>query len=379
MESVSLSTDPGLFFPHLMMGQRDLQIFPLYGQQKNSGSFGGPLFPSNGILSLISAIGFDGGGTNFSAGGATGVTGTSPGNATTLSAQANAGATSVTVASATGYATNGYVQIDTNANGVSTTECRKITNVVSTTLTLDTALTYTHSSGAAVHTVSAPFTHTIVQGNTLPSMTIEQNTGGYQSLQYFGCRSDKFSMKAAVGDSALSYTSDITAMGVNVLATPTPISGVTSESPYVFAEGTISFGGQTLAQCTNVEIDIENSIKGTYTFNQSHNLQFLTPISRKVSGKLDVVWTSFNDATWGYFNQMLPTAGTQFVLSATFAHPGTGGSVTFTMPQVNISKYADDIKMEDVIITSLNYEASMQVSTTSTINSTIVNSAWLAY
>jgi len=451
-----MESDPGLFYPQLMMGIRDVNVFPLYGTRKNAGDIGAPFFPTNGIGMFVAAIGSDGGDyTNYIASsqgnGVTGVyttgasttlssavtqgavvltvttssttavvtsgtvTGTAvpvvnfPGTSlvaaattitgTTLSAAATgsgqvlAGQNTITVTSATGITTGVYVQIDANVSGTTTSEVRKVTNVASTTITLDTPLYFTHANSAAVKVVAGPFTHTILQGNNLPSLTVEKNIGGYQSLQFTGTKVDKFSMKAEASDTEVTMTSNVIAKTYNVMDTPSAVS-VINELPFVFSEAnlTINFGyggGAVVAtQVSNVSIDIENGLKPTYTFNNSHDLQFLTPITRKITGQFDVVFTSLDDATWGFFNIMQNQV--QGSLSLTFTHPtgsvpspnpSAGYAITISLPAVNLAKYADALKLDDVVMTTLNFEAAYAIGATppSTINSTITDGRWLPF
>src|SRR3990172_2360632 len=91
--------------------------------------------------------------------------GSTPTNATTLSAPAAAGDTSVTVASATGYATNDYVQI---GSGAQKPEVRQVTTVVTNTINFAKKLRRAHANGDAVTEVVAPFTHTMKVGEDFP-------------------------------------------------------------------------------------------------------------------------------------------------------------------------------------------------------------------
>jgi hypothetical protein len=366
----NLALDPGLFFPKLQWGQRDTNVFGLYGQNKNSGSLTGPLFPSNGAALVVAAIGADG-----AAG--SGVTGSSPTNSTTLSALSTAGATTVTLTSATGYAVGNFVQIDVNNTvGPTTSEVRKISSITTNTLTLDAALVYGHASGAAVSKVVAPFTHTITQSNTLPSLTVEKNLGGFESLQFSGARVNKLSLSAQVGNQEVGCSYDMIAKHVGVLPTPSAIS-IVNEDPFVFAEASLSLFGQTVAQAETVQLDIENGLKDTYTMNQSHDLQFLTPVTRHIAVKSDVVFTSLDDATWGYFNQMVNQNVGAFAFSLT--HPNNGGTWTFNLPAIQIKTYSDAVPFDDIIKSTLNLEASYDFTTSKTISATLVNSVYLAY
>ena len=326
------------------------------------------------------------------------VTGTTLSAAATATGQAISGTSSITVASATGITTGSVIQIDINSSTTSA-EVRKVTNVASSVLTLDTPLYFTHLTGVAVKVVTAPYTHQILQANSLPSLTVEKVIGGYQSLQFTGAKIDKYSLKADAGESAVSFTAGMITKSYNVLNSPTtPTPFIQNELPFVFAEAQVhlfdSTGADTglVAQVSNVSLDIENGLKPTYTFNNSHDLQFLTPVSRKITGQFDVVFTSLNDATWGFFNTMQNQV--QGALTLTFTHPtssnqvpgappvpatSSGYSFSITLPAVNIAKYADAIKLEDVVMTTLNFEAAYSLTTASTISTTIGDARWLPF
>lgn len=382
MTGNQLELDPGLFWPAVMMGQRDLNIFALYGQNKNAGSISGPLFPSNAGLLLPAAIGIDGGALgagSTNAGNGQGVTGSSPASSTTLSAAVSSvGATTITLTSTAGYTNGVFVQVDVNLAGTTTSEVRKQVGApAGSTITLDSPLNFTHANGAAVSVVQSPFTHTIVQANTLPSLTVEKNLGGAESLQFSGARVNKYSMSVQATNQEVAVTADMVAKHAGVLPTPTAIS-VTNEAPYVFAEATFSLNGQTVQQAVNASIDIENGLKDTWTLNQSHDLQFLTPVTRKVSGKCDVVFHNFDDATWGYWTQMVNQTN-MGTFSLSFVHPSSGGTVTVTCPYTRIKSYSDAVKMQDVVISTLQLDMGLQLSNLTTISATIVNAAYLPY
>lgn len=542
-----------------MMGVRDLNVFPLYGQRKNTGDVGAPFFPGNGIAMYVAAIGADGGDYTVAIAGTKGygVTGTASGVGTGAIATGNAitqaavllntnGTTTVSVASgtlsgsavpvynfpgaatvtaagsttftgstvtgttltttatdtgqaiagintvvltgtATGIVAGTYVQIDVNGS-TTTAEVRKVTNVTTattTTLTLDYPLFFTHAVGAAVIGVTGPFTHTVIPTNVLPSLTIEKNIGGYQSIQFTGSRVDKYGLKIETSDAPVSFSAGVTSQSFQILggvnaatlsgavsnsaktqvtyATAAPhgysvgqqvsVSGVTgtggagtfnvievvlavpttstfvlantvtatystggavastltpitvaNELPFVFSEAVVNmnfgagYGGNVQAsQVANLSLDVENGIKPTYTFNGSHDLQFLTPVSRKISGQMDVVFTSLTDSQWGFFDIMQgqiqgsvalsithPTGSTTtspYVQGYTTATTNAGYGLNITLPAVNFAKYTDALKMEDVVMTTLNFEASYPLGTSNpqTIQSTIVDGQYLPF
>lgn len=364
--------DPGWFSPTLMQNLRDKQVYNLQGEAKYGGTLTGPIFPSNAMELLVASIGAD------NVAGA-GVTGSTPTSSTTLASGITAGTNTFSLTSATDYAVGSIIQADVNGTGpVTTAECRKIATLTGTTGTVDSNWTYNHLSGAAVSVVTAPFTHTISQQNTLPSLTVEKNMGGFQSLQFAGCRVNKFDLKAPVGNTAVEMTADLMGRSVAVLDSPTAVT-VADELPFVFAEASVSLYGGARADASNVTVTLENGIKETYTYSGAHGPSFLTPVTFHVNGSLDVVWSSLDDATYGDWtrahNQTLGA------LTFTLQHPASAGTITINLPQIALSKYAGAIKAEDVVMSTLTYEASRPLSGTSqyTMQATVANSAYMPY
>jgi hypothetical protein len=376
MEGNSLNLDPGLFWPKIIVGQRDQNVFPLYGQFKNAGSLDMALMPTNaaaiipGTLGADAAIGF-------------GITGASPTTANTLNGGTTAGASTVTLTSATGYTVGTFIQVDVNLANTTTSEVRKITVVAANVLTLDAPLVYGHLSGAATAKVVAPFTHSITQTNfSLPSFTIEKNLGGFEALQFAGARFSKLDLKCQATNSEVTVSADVMAKSATVMTTPTtPV--LNNEMPYQFAECAVSLFGNAVNQASTAELTLSNTLKDTYTMNSSHNLNFLSPVARVVNLKSDIVFTSLDDPTWGYFtlmqNQALSTqAAGAFNLSIT--HPNNAGAWTFTCPTCYIKSYSDSIKIDDIIISSVAMDAALNVSTNVTMTASLVSpSVYLAY
>jgi len=233
--------------------------------------------------------------------------------------------------------------------------------------------------GTDAVTGSGPYTHALSQANTLKSLTVEKNIGGRQSLQFAGAKVNKLSIKAPAGNEPVQVSADMIAQSVAILTSPTAIS-ITNEMPFVFAEATLTLFSHARAEVTNSDINIENGIKETYTYSSNHGPSFLTPVSLKVNGTIDVVWSSLTDSTYGDFTNM--QSGTLGALSIAFTHPGGSGySVTVSMPQVTLSKVAPDVKFEDVVMSTLSYEASRPLSGGSqySIGATVVNGAATAY
>lgn len=445
MTSNTMEEEPGWFSPEVMQGVRDLHIYNLQGEAKYNGAVAGPLFPSNAMALVAASIGQDAnagygvigtfasltsttlasptvaGATTFTVASGSGfavgqqvtvdtgsfqevrkvtvVSGTSITVAdalafahasaatvttyaptTTLNGALTAPTTTVTVTSAAGLAVGNIIQIDVNSvSGTTTSECRKITNISTNTLTIDQAVTYNHANSANVSLVAAPFTHTFVEGaSTIPSLTVEKNLGGFQSLQFAGCRVNKFDLKMPVGNTAAEMTADLMGRSVAVLNSPTAIS-VTNELPFVFTEATLNWYGTLRSDTTNVNLVIENGVKETYTYSGNHGPSFITPVTLHVNGTVDVVWDSLNDTTYGDFNRL--DQQTLGALGFQLQHPTLSSTINFVCPQIAITKFANDVKISDTILSNMSFEATRPLSGGAqyTIQATVSNSVYLPY
>lgn len=222
----------------------------------------------------------------------------------------------------------------------------------------------------------APYTHTISTATLLPSFTVEKNVGGFQSEQYAGCRIGKMTLKCAASNTPVQITADLTGQSVTILSTPTAVTEV-NELPFVFTSAALTVFGHLRSEATNVQIVIDNGLKETYTFSGQNGPNFITPASLKVNGSFDVVFSSLNDPTYGDFTTMAnQTLG---ALSLVFT---VGANVcTISLPQIVISKYATPLKVGDVIVATVDFQASRPLTGGSqyTIQAVVNNSVATAY
>lgn len=358
-----------------MVGTRDLQTFGLYGQEKDTGAIDGPIFPTNGILLFTAAIGLDG-----QAGA--GVTGTAGGGiTTTLNGGTSAGATTVVVTSPSGIVANTtIIQIDINTGTTATAECRLVTNVAGSTLTLDAPLVYAHLTGVAVISVVAPFTHSIQESgiSNIPSLTIEQNIGNAQSLQFAGCRVGKFDLKGQATDTEATMTCDMTAQSVALLTSPSAVT-IVDENPFVFSEFVLDYNAGQIKSPTNFALTIDNGLKPTWTMNNNVELQFNPSTALHVNGSFDVVFDTFNDTTYGFWQFM--QSHNEVAISFTMTHATSGYSVGVTMPKCLLKTTPVVPKVSDIVMQNVSFEArrSLSASPSVTITGTVINGVHLAY
>jgi hypothetical protein len=163
-----------------------------------------------------------------------------------------------------------------------------------------------------------------------------------------------------------------------VLDSPTAII-LDQSPPWVFAEASLNvFGDSSVVNMSTFKANFDNGIKDVWTLNGTHELQFLVPASFKASGTMTAVWTSFDDADWGYFNKAL--SATQGVLTASFTHPSNNKeSLVLSFPQVNFTKYKDDLKTKDVVMSNLTWEASYQFSSSTRFTAYLTNTVNTGY
>lgn len=463
----TIESEPGLFYPAVMMGVRDLNVFPLYGERKNTGAITGPLFPTNGTPILVASIGTD-----------ASQTGTANGTVKngTLAA-ASKGATTLTYTVTTTTAApvaNDYLQVGPAKGTFGSMSAPapsgaafvvKITSVSGSgpyTLTVP-ALPSAVAASTVAQACKAPFFHNVKQANTLASLTVEKNIGGYESLQFAGTRVSKYALKCQATNTEASFTANVMAKSVVPLthsgntisattlattaltqgtpytaitttaaitaksgtwltlnnmtggvqyvclsstvtsSTSVPVVGFTAnatypvttttvtnaspsaisvvnELPFIFAEATLTVFGKTTTQVSNVQMTIDNGLKPTYTMNQSHTLQFLSPVIRHITGQFDLVFTSLDNATWGYWNKL--NNGVSGALTYTFQHPlSPQYGISFHLTQINLAKYTDAIKLQTVVMTNLSFEAAYDLSNTppSTIRVVIADGQNTAY
>jgi hypothetical protein len=373
--SLALIPQPGLFYPQTMINVRETDVFALYGQQKMTGALDSPLFPLNGILAWIAAVGNDAYQSGSSTTALNGTISAALVNATTLTYTVVAGGAPTTAMTIMiGPAAAGTFGASALGTATAPSFIVKPTAVTGSgpyTLTVPAIPYAVVTSGGGKNNVAqnvvAPFFHSVQPTNRPISLTVEKNVGGYQSEQYSGSMVNSFALKLPTTNAEASFTADFLSAGVATLTTPSAVTGIDSEVPFVFAEGALSLFGTSLGTVTNVTVNLGNTIKDTYTVGNSHLPTYLTPTTRTLSGQLTVVFYSLTDTTYGYFTQAFPSlasggAPTQGALSLTLTHPLTAGSFYINMPQVNLEKVGDEIRIGDTIMQTLDWHASYSLS-----------------
>jgi hypothetical protein len=149
--------------------------------------------------------------------------------------------------------------------------------------------------------------------------------------------------------------------------------------PFVFAEASLTMFSHARAEVSNVQISIDNGLKETYTYSGQHGPSFITPVTLHVSGSVDLVFDSLDDSTYGDFTTM--SNGTLGSLAFTLAHPDGSATISVNLPQIVLSKYSNPLKMTDVVMSNMSFEATRPLTGGNqyTIQSTVQNNSYLPY
>jgi len=374
--------DTGLFYPETAMGVRESEVFPLYGQVKLTGSLGSPLFPVNGILAWIAAVGADGSQSGTAAG--------TTKNGTITAALAGATTLTYTVTGSTpAPVANEWYQIGpavighfgttgfgTLANPSFVVKPSVVSGAGPYTFTVPPIPFAVTASNNIAQNCVAPFYHDILPMNRPISLTAERNLGSYQSQQYAGCMIDSYDLTLPTTNAAASFKANVSAASVAILSTPSAIGTLTDPGvPFVFAEGALSVFGQSLNNISNVKFTLDNGVKENWTVAASHLPTYVTPTTRLLSGELMTVFYSLNDTNYGFFNNWMPNLSTPApgAINLTLAHPGTGGSLYISLPSVSIEKIGTASKVGDVITQTLSYKAAYNLTNAYSMTSYVTN------
>ena len=277
------------------------------------------------------------------------------GGASTLNGSTVAGATSIILFSANGYAQNDIIQIDVNSSS-HIDECRKITLIVSNTLTLDYPLHYAHLSGADCREVVAPYTHTISEQSTIPSMTIQHelydSSGTSQLIRRFsGGKVGSMSFSGNEGEELKVSLNDILftsykKTGDSGVASVTP--SYPTSLPYIFSYAALSFWGTTFARVKSFNLDVSNNLEAKYYLTTGASAYLPYEIregkrEHKLGVKVDITdGTLFNELVKFGINQGASVDGLfkGFDASIVFTR-GTNDTITFTLPETSAAAGGD--------------------------------------
>ena len=376
MVANAMEVDPGLFFPPVIVGQPDEFIFGLYGQEKDGGAIDAPIFPTNGIAMLAYALG-----------GADIVTGSSPGPYThTIGERGTGQPPSMTVEKIIGGKQSlifpGSKVAKYTLKGQATdTEASAAIDMMSQSFQIGTSpgvsTTIAVGSNAAI-LPQATIHVASTTGAPTDGLAYIVTTAGTEIVQYTGVSGGN-TLTGCTGGTGTMSTG-----GAVLFSSTMGVPSYVNEEPFVFAEFILDWKGAQISQAGNFTIEIDTGVKPTYTFNGSHEAQFITATKIGAKGSFDVVWDALNDADglgYDFFSQIQEMANGASPASLSFAltHPATGYGITLSMPNVFLAKSQHPVKLGDVVMETIEFTAARPPGASYTIQAVIVNGTSSAY
>lgn len=221
-----------------------------------------------------------------------------------------------------------------------------------------------------------PYVHTIASGRPLHSFTVEKNIGGNNiDEQYAGCVVSKAVLKFALNaEPEATYTFE--GQRYVVLATATSPTWPT-DVPYGPTQTSLSLAGTVDPTVQSIEITIDNAAKAFPAFNGQTYPQYVAGLTRKVSAKVTAILQALNGgagAAFGYFADLTAVPTRAIVATVT---DGTN-SIALTLPKAVLTKYSDPIKIGDLVMVDLTYEALLD-ATNGDLKMVITNQQSVAY
>jgi hypothetical protein len=310
------------------------------GPQHVTGSVQFAVFPQQGLHLLAGAL----------ADRVVYSNGTTPTGSATLSQAVSAGDTSFQ--SATSIAQNSYVLVGT-ADAAGHGEVRKVVSVTGSgpyTMTVDRAFAWPHASGAAVKTVTAPFTHVVALGNTLPSYTVEKQFATLAGLRYTGMVVNRLSFKVPAR-ADLDVTIDFIGQDeAELTAAQLTAATYVAENPWEWAQASITFAGGPVATLNNFELDLDNGVKEYHALSGQRYPAVVLPGPQVVRGRVGII---YSDNTYHASFSSLANTGT---LQAGWTD-ASGNQVQWALTDVRLVNWRAPIRLGDIIVQEIDWEA----------------------
>ena len=213
--------------------------------------------------------------------------------------------------------------------------------------------------GAVADAGSAPYTHTYTEANTIPSMTMIAGAElGTNDMVYSmtGCKVNSCTLTAAVNE-VVKVKMDTMFKSVSVITTGIGSQVAPTEDIFTFAQGTLSFGGSTVAYVQNFELTINNSLElvwglGDRTASagvekqREYNLKFTLMLS-DITNFMTIF---LGDASTPYVPQTIVPAVSTLVL--TFTNGLTGASqrsIVVTLANIYLDEDSFNLDPNEVI------------------------------
>lgn len=357
--------------PQLIRNDLEGYPFVLQGHETVAGNIVGPIAPGwNGDL-LAVTFGYE---QETYAASATG--------ALTLSASTTAGATTITTAANTGLtAGTTVIQIDSTPNR----ECRKITTIAGAgpyTLTLDSPLSFAHTSGAAVQVATGPYTHSIVLGKVSGSVAVEKFASGdvqWQgtpgtllptSFAYCGLYVDQLQIK---NDNKTGPVGTWSLKGLGEYLIPSTQAGTYPTAlPYTFDNFFMKVNGVQDTTFTDLELTIKKSLQEVKTLDASRKTNVIRPALRMIDGKASLYFSS----TQAYQDF---TGNVSKTLAFNWYQASTGYNLAFNFTNVRYTEFDVKDGVNAAVMADITFRCALDSGTGTAGTLTVTDGTYTRY
>lgn len=359
--SESLIKDPGIILDKLIRNTKDEAFAPAVGEQKIEGSIDTLFYLDNSLMPMAAAIGTDAYILSSAAG--------------TFSATGNSvavGATTISLTAQTSpaLAANSFFEIKQAMGAEGATNLSEVHKVLSVSGTGPYVITlagtekfqYAYTATAQIANVPAgsAVTHNFLpdvpDANTFKTLTIEKNFAGLASQQFAGSIVSKASLKTTTKETCRATYAMFCAQEANI--TPSTPSFLNT-TPISLTNYSISLFGSPDTSVTAFDLEIDNSGKGYWTYNNNNLPAIVIPTARKVTGKFSNVAQSMT-----YYNQL----ATGSVGVNTFTITQGTSIFVFNMPQAVITKFGAPLKVGDVLMFDVDFQCTVTPTTGNSIS-----------
>ena len=225
----------------------------------------------------------------------------------------------------------------------------------------------------AVTGSGAPYTHTITPANVLPSFTIEKNMNG-ADIQYAGMIVSKAEYTLATKAAASSvYTFE--GQKDAILGSPSS-AAFPADIPFGPTGVAATIAAYSDLTISSLKCTIDNTGKPYPTFNGESYPDIVIGTTRKVTYEITAFLQSLSGGSPpNYYAELIacPSVAIDFTLAQGAA------SCVISSPACVLTKYADPVKLGDVVMVNLTYTAMLDPSSGQDIGAVVTNSHATAY
>lgn len=225
---------------------------------------------------------------------------------------------------------------------------------------------------------ASPYVHTFTGKDTLPSYTVEINTGNVMKRIIPGCKVGVLTIGCSVGE-PLTVTSTLTGKTENIATSGFGSPSYSTVRAFVGGDASITLGGTASARVENFEVVIDNSlIKDYKTLGGTRTIKDLPEGRRAITGSMDLGFEAVDVYKWFLGGGTAPqTEGTTVAIEVTWTGTSFGGTaytLKIELPKCRIRTEGANISDADRVVEGVEFDALWDSSSTADVKVTLTNS-----